>query len=69
VTQALCQRALQLENRRLADRVRQQHGRLNRQAAELRRLEAESPGVTRLKRAPDGGIMLELEDADESFAD
>jgi two-component system probable response regulator PhcQ len=62
VTQALAQRALLLENRRLADRIRTQQGRLSRQEAELRRLEAESPGITRLKRAPDGGIILDDEE-------
>jgi two-component system probable response regulator PhcQ len=65
VTQALTQRALLLENRRLADRVRVQQGRLSKHEAELRRLEAESPGITHLKLAPDGGILLE----DEDFAE
>jgi DNA-binding NtrC family response regulator len=59
VTQALATRALILENQRLADTVRRQRNRLSRQEAELRRLEAESPGITRLKRAADGGILIE----------
>ena len=62
VVQALATRALIVENRRLADIVRKQHGRLSRHEAELRRLEAESPGITQLKFAPDGGIMLDDED-------
>jgi len=62
VVQALATRTLTIENRRLADIVRRQHGRLSRHEAELRRLEAESPGITKLKLAPDGGILLEDED-------
>ena len=59
VVQALATRRLLQENRRLADVVRQQRGQLSKQEAELRRLEQESPGITRLKRAPDGGIILD----------
>ena len=62
VVQALSNRALILENQRLADTVRTQRGILSRQDAELRRLEAESPGITKLRRAADGGIMLEEDD-------
>jgi len=62
VVQALATRTLTIENRRLADIVRRQHGRLSRHEAELRRLEAESPGITKLKLAPDGGILLDDED-------
>jgi YesN/AraC family two-component response regulator len=63
VVQALTTRALIVENQRLADTVRTQRGILSAQEAELRRLEAESPGITKLHRAADGGIMLE-EDED-----
>jgi len=62
VCQALANRRLQQENRRLADIVRQQRGQLSKQEQELRRLEQESPGITRLKLAPDGGIILDEED-------
>lgn len=62
VVQALATRALIMENQRLADTVRVQQGILGRQEAELRRLEAESPGITKLRRAPDGGILLEGDD-------
>ena len=64
VVQSLAARALVLENRRLADLVRKQYGKISRREAELRRLEAESPGITQLKLAPDGRIMLD-EDDDE----
>jgi two-component system probable response regulator PhcQ len=50
---------LQVENQRLADEVRHQQGIISRQELELRRLEAETPGITKVKRAPDGGILLE----------
>ena len=64
VTQALSIRALLIDNRRLADTVRQQRGRLSKQEAALRWLEAESPGITQLKLAEDGGILLDDEDGD-----
>ena len=50
---------LQIENQRLADQVRAQQGIISRQELELRRLEEESPGITQVKRAPDGGILLD----------
>ena len=62
VVQALATRALMVENQRLADVVRTQRGTLSRQEAELRRLEAESPGITKVRRAPDGGILLDDDD-------
>lgn len=62
VIQALAARALVLENRRLADLVRVQYGKLSRHEAELRRLESESPGITHLKLSPDGSILLDDED-------
>jgi len=62
IVQALATRALVMENRRLADLVRKQYGRISRQDAELRRLEAESPGITQLKRDADGSILLDDED-------
>jgi DNA-binding NtrC family response regulator len=64
VVQALAARALVMENRRLADLVRKQYGKISRREAELRRLEAESPGITHLKLSADGSIML---DEDEDF--
>jgi DNA-binding NtrC family response regulator len=62
VTQALAARNLVLENRRLADLVRVQYGKLSRREAELRRLEAESPGITHLKRSADGSILIDDDD-------
>ncbi|NNM83243.1 MAG: response regulator [Burkholderiales bacterium] len=57
--QAADRRHLLMENRRLADLVRVQQGKLSRQEMELRRLEEESPGITRVKWGPDGSVLLE----------
>jgi response regulator RpfG family c-di-GMP phosphodiesterase len=64
VIQALAARSLVLENRRLADLVRKQYSKISRREAELSRLEAESPGITHLRRAPDGRILID-DDEDE----
>jgi DNA-binding NtrC family response regulator len=62
VIQALATRRLALENQRLADTVRAQRNRIGKQEAALRRLEAESPGITQLKLAEDGSILIEDDD-------
>lgn len=62
VTQALAARTLLLENRRLADLVRKQYGKISRREAELLRLETESPGITHLTLTPDGRILLDDDD-------
>jgi|SRR5579863_2799892 len=62
IAQALAARALTLENRRLADLVRLQYGKISRFDAELRRIEAESPGITHLKLTPDGSILFDDDD-------
>lgn len=59
ILQVLEHRNMMLENRRLADEVRQQQGIISRQQLELQRLEAESPGITRVRWTPDGGVLLE----------
>ncbi|MDA8381806.1 MAG: response regulator [Betaproteobacteria bacterium] len=59
LAQALAYRAIMLENQRLADEVRVQRGQLSRQAMELRRLEEENPGITRVNWGPDGSILME----------
>lgn len=59
VAQVLAHRELLVENRRLADEVRCQHGVISRQQLELKRLEAESPGITRVRWSEDGGVLLE----------
>ncbi len=59
VRQVLQMRELLLENRRLADVVRVQQGRLSAQEAELRRLELLEPGITQVQWADDGSFILE----------
>jgi response regulator RpfG family c-di-GMP phosphodiesterase len=59
LAQLIEHRALLLENRRLADEVRAQQGLLARQQHELARLEAECPGITRVRWSDDGGVLLE----------
>ncbi|GMR19469.1 MAG: hypothetical protein BMS9Abin36_0064 [Gammaproteobacteria bacterium] len=56
---ALSYRDMQVENRRLADQVREQRQQLNRQQAALEELEAKYPGITQVDRAPDGSIRLD----------
>ncbi len=46
------------ENKKLAVTVRSQHKEINRQLAELKRLEKESPGITQVDRGDDGSIDL-----------
>lgn len=65
LAQALGYRDLMLENQRLADRVRVTEGNLSRQDAELRRLEEEEPGITRVNWGPDGSVILENPEEDQ----
>ena len=55
--QVLAHREVMLENRRLANEVRLQRGVISRQQVELERLEAESPGITRVRWSEDGGTF------------
>lgn len=59
VRQALQYHEVLRENQRLADLVRVQQGKLTRQELELRRLEAQYPGITRVERADDGSIFID----------
>jgi DNA-binding NtrC family response regulator len=58
IVQVIEHRNLALENRRLADELRKQSGVITRQQVELERLEAETPGITRVRWTEDGGVML-----------
>jgi len=62
INQALEHRALVLENARLADLVRVQQGRLSRNELAVKRLEERYPGITQVKRQPDGSIDLEWDE-------
>ena len=47
-----------VEQRRLADQQRRQDGQLSEQELEARRLEAEEPGLLKVKWGPNGEIIL-----------
>ena len=59
IVQVLAHRALLVENQQLANEVRRQRGVISEQQAELDRLELESPGITRVRWAEDGSVLLE----------
>jgi DNA-binding NtrC family response regulator len=59
IANVLAERRLFLENRQLADEARAQTDKNSRQAEELARLEAETPGITRVRWTDDGGVLLE----------
>jgi DNA-binding NtrC family response regulator len=56
---ALEKHALELEERRLADESRLKHGAITPEELEMRRLEEEEPGITRVKWGPDGSVLLD----------
>jgi DNA-binding NtrC family response regulator len=62
VTHALAQRAILAENRRLADQLRAQEDKIQRQNRLLQELEAQHPGITHVRRSADGVIILEEDD-------
>lgn len=61
VETALRERSLLLENQRLADELRASRGIIARQEAELRRLERESPGITRVNWDADGAVLVDMD--------
>jgi two-component system probable response regulator PhcQ len=61
VRQALAHRAAELENRRLADRVRHQQTLLDEQGRLLERLEKEFPGISDVRRTADGAVVLDID--------
>jgi two-component system probable response regulator PhcQ len=58
IAQALAHQAVLQENRRLADLVRSQKDLLDQHRSVLERLEAESPGITKVNWDEDGCIIL-----------
>jgi DNA-binding NtrC family response regulator len=64
VVQALAIRALEIENKQLADLVRQKDRLLSTREAELRRLESEHPGLTSLNLDEQGAIFIDEDDLD-----
>ncbi|MBV8464546.1 MAG: response regulator [Burkholderiales bacterium] len=57
--QSLATRALMLENIRLADLVRAEQLRADKQTQILKRLEEETPGITKVKWGPNGEVLLD----------
>lgn len=66
IAQALAHHDLLLENQHLADQVRMQRGVISKQEMALRRLEEESPGITKVHWGPDGSVILDEEDLADS---
>ena len=62
ISQALSFRKLLMENQRLADIVRMQQGQLTKQELALRRLEEESPGITKVNWGADGSVIIDEND-------
>lgn len=72
VERGLDMRRILLENKALADLVRQQQGLLDQHEAALKALEAEEPGITQVNWGPDGAILIDeadLQDADSILPD
>lgn len=61
IGQALHNRELLLENRRLADETRVKAGNMSAQELEAKRLEALEPGITKVNWAEDGSVVLDAE--------
>lgn len=59
IAQSLSHRELLLENRRLADLMRLDIGEITPAEHEARRLETLEPGITQVKRAADGSVLLD----------
>lgn len=68
VEQALAHRDLLRENQRLADQVRLQLGVISKQEMALRRLEEESPGITKVHWGEDGSVMLDEDELTDEAA-
>lgn len=64
IRQALEHRHLLMENARLADLVRAQQGKLTRNELAMKRMEERYPGITQVKRGPDGAIEIDMDDLD-----
>lgn len=62
ISQALAFHQILVENRHLADTVRRQLERLDKQEKILAQLEAEAPGITQVERLADGSINLKLDE-------
>ena len=68
VVQALAHRDLLRDNQRLADQVRLQRGTISQQEMALRRLEEESPGITKVHWGEDGSVIFDDAELSDSAA-
>ncbi|MCL4471801.1 MAG: response regulator [Sulfuricella sp.] len=68
VVQALAHRDLLRDNQRLADQVRLQSGTISKQEMALRRLEEESPGITKVHWGEDGSVIFDDAELSDSAA-
>ncbi|MDD5330694.1 MAG: response regulator [Sulfuricella sp.] len=68
VAQALAHHDLLLDNQRLADQVRMQRGVISKQELALRRLEQDSPGITKVHWGADGSVILDEIELSDSAA-
>lgn len=59
ISQALAYRAMLQENQRLADLLRLQSGELSAQDYERQRLEEAEPGITAVRWADDGSVLID----------
>lgn len=59
IAQALAWREAYLENERLADQMRLARGTMTPQEFEMKRLEEDEPGITKVKWGPDGSVLLD----------
>jgi response regulator RpfG family c-di-GMP phosphodiesterase len=59
IGQALALRDLTLENQMLADQARLANGKISPQEIELKRLEAEEPGITHVVWDTDGSVLID----------
>ena len=68
VAQALAHRDLLRDNQQLADQVRLQIGVISKQEMALRRLEEESPGITKVHWGTDGSVIFDETELSDTAA-
>jgi two-component system probable response regulator PhcQ len=68
VAQALAHRDLLRDNQQLADQVRLQIGVISKQEMALRRLEEESPGITKVHWGEDGSVIFDETELSDTAA-
>jgi len=69
LAQVLEIRALRMENESLADQVRCERGELSPVELEMKRLEQQEPGITRVQWGPDGSVVIDMDDIAEALRD